>query len=279
MKKILAIATCALMTAAIFTSCGTTKAAGATEAKEETAPAVLNTSTKTGMDAVPADDLAKASGFKDGEKGTTFAKSVIGPWELNGGKNYIKDDDSNMYINVQYEGPKWNEDITAKKASLIDTGDGDKALALNLGLNKSGDTYGVLFNISKQGAAPLNISQATFTMRIYIPEELTLANAEEFVPSLKFAVRDPSWTQFFLQGEGIKTFSFSDIGAGWHTIKLDFAKKEFDLGSKKGTFKVSSAPLSKCNMIDLYIAGKKINSNLDVPIIIDYVSLSIPPEK
>ena len=280
MKKILAIATCAFVSAAFFTSCGTTKE---TAKASTTAPAAskgaLNTSTKKGMDAVPAEALAEAAGLKNGEKGTTFANSVLGPWSLNGNKSYVMDDASNMYINVQYEGSRWAEDITASKAALIDVGDGDKALALNLGLSNSSDKYGILFNISKQGAEPKDISQAVVTMRVYIPEELTLPNAEEFVPTLKFAIRDPNWTQYFFSGEGIKEFTFSDIGAGWHTIKIDFGKFEYDLGSKKGTFKVPSAPVKKCNMIDLYIQGKKINSNLDVPIIIDYVNVSIPPEK
>ena len=143
-----------------------------------------------------------------------------------------------------------------------------------MGLNKSGQKYGVLLNISKQGAAQKNISEAVLKMKVYIPEELTMPNAEGFVPALRFAVRDRNWTQYFLTGDIGKSFTFNDIGAGWHTITIDFASKTFDLGSRSGTFNVSATPLKACNMIDLYISGQKINSNLDVPILIDWIDLT-----
>lgn len=283
MKKILGIAACALLGASLFVSCGSTaKVDSPAQAVEPSGPkGPLNTSTKTGMDAIPAEALEQAAGFNNAEDiaGTSFAKSTLGPWKLNNNKSYVIDDETSMYINVQYEGEKWDKDITKDKAALIDVGKGDKALALNLGLNKSNDKYGVLFNISKQGAAPMDISNYVFTIRMYIPEELTLPNKEEFYPSIKLAIRDTNWTQYFLSGEGIKEFSFYDLGSGWQTLQLDFSKLTYRLGSKTGVFKASSATMKRCNMIDMYIQGKSIASNLDVPIIIDYVSLTPAPEK
>lgn len=277
MKKILGF-TAAAITLACFVGCASTpKAAAPVAAAGPIQPSgALNSSTKTGMDAIPAADL-EAAGDVD-KASVTFAKADLSGWNLNGNKNYIKDVEGNCYINVQYEGEKWEKDITKDKAQLITVGS-DKVAAFNLGLNKSSDQYGILFNISQQGKKPLNISNSTFKVRIYIPEELTQPNAEGFVPTLRFAARDPSWTQWFLGGEIGKSFTFCDIGAGWHTIVLDFGNKSFDLGSRKGTFTVSSAALKNCNMIDLYITGKTIASNIDVPILIDWVDLSENPEK
>lgn len=269
MKKILGLtaAACAL---AFMVGCASTPAAEK-PAKEEAPVGPMNESTKTGMDAIPAEELAKAAGVDDAT--ITFANATQGPWKLNGGKNYVQDDAGDCYINIQYEGEKWAQDITGSKASLIDVGDGDKALKVELGLNKTNDQYGFLMNISKQGATPKDISGSVLKMRIYVPEELVLPNKDGFVPTLRFAVRDPNWAQYFLSGEGIKKFTFADIGAGWHTITLDFANKTYDLGSKTGTFSAVSSALKKCNMIDLYIEGKKISSNLDVPFIIDWIDL------
>lgn len=277
MKKILGISAAA-MTLACLVSCASTPKAAAPSASagpiQPTGP--LNTSTKTGMDAIPAAELEKAGDVDTAS--VTFASADLSGWNLNKNKNYIKDEAGNCFINVQYEGEKWDKDITKDKAELITVGS-DKVAAFNLGLNKSSDQYGILFNISKQGQKPVDMTTSTMKIRIYIPEELTQPNAEGFVPTLKFAARDPSWTQWFFGGECGKSFTFCDIGAGWHTITIDFQNKVIDLGSRKGTFTVSSAALKSCNMIDLYIQGKAIASNLDVPILIDWVDISKNPEK
>src|SRR5574344_1317909 len=264
MKYLVKTAAVLLLTAG-FVSCASTKAASAS--KKNNAPAVMNTSTKTGMDAIPADALAAAKGIDSEEQNATntFANAVIAPWALNGNKNYIQDKD--LFINTQYEGDDWAKDITKDKLTLVDVGDGDKALCAQYNLSGDSHLFSFLMNISEQGAKPQDISHTVVTMRVYIPEELVLDNADGFNSSLKFAIRDSAWGQHALGGDLAK-FTFKDIGSGWQTITLNFERGTFDLGNKKGTFTADKSTMAKCNMIDLYIQGKKVSSNLNVPILI-----------
>src|SRR5574344_986976 len=177
-----------------------------------------------------ADALAEAKGIDADENGAymDFSTAEIKGWNLDGGKKYVAQGDN--WAKFQDQGG--NE--CTKVATVVDTGDGDKAVSIDLGLDKRGANTSFLFNYSNQGAKAKNLTGAVVKMRVYIPAAM-VADGKKNYPSITFVARDSNWGVPSLGGD-IGNYTVKDIGAGWHTLTIDFTNNTFDFGAVKGSY-------------------------------------------
>src|SRR5574344_2682189 len=103
-----------------------------------------------------ADALAEAKGIDADETGAymDFSTADIGPWKLDGGKKYVFQGDNW----AKFQDQSGNE--CTKVATLVDTGDGDKAVSIDLGIDKRSADTTFLFNYSNEGKAAKDLSAA-----------------------------------------------------------------------------------------------------------------------
>ena len=274
MKKIFNFAGIAAAASLCFAavSCATTSGAAATSeaAVDRYADVPETTSTATGLAAIPADDLALAAGIQDEEQGAIadFANAQIAPWSADGGKKYVQN--TTVYIKAQNNGD--GSEITQSVFELVDVGEDDKVLAVNANLGGTARKTSIFWNISNQGNKAYDFSNKILKLRVYVPEELAYKNADGFNGEVRVQLRDQTWNQYTLAGD-LNVFNFKDIGKGWTTLTFNFKDNTFDIGRKQGTFKVSSSPVKGAFSFELELTGKKVNSNLDVPFLIDWISL------
>lgn len=273
MKKIFTMAGIAVAASLGFmmASCATTSSAASTEAAvDRYADVPETTSTATGLAAIPADDLALASGIQDDEQGAIadFAAAQIAPWSSDGGKKYVQN--TTVYIKAQNNGD--GSEITERVLELVDVGGDDKVLAVNANLGGTARKTSIFWNISNQGNKAYDFSNKILKLRVYIPEELAYKNADDFNGEVRVQLRDQNWNQYTLTGD-LGPFNFKDVGKGWTTLTFNFKDSTFDIGRKQGTFKVSPAPVKGAFAFELELTGKKVSSNLDVPFLIDWITL------
>src|SRR5574344_1210574 len=213
-----------------------------------------------------ADALAEAKGIDADETGAymDFSTADIGPWKLDGGKKYVFQGDNW----AKFQDQSGNE--CTKVATLVDTGDGDKAVSIDLGIDKRSADTTFLFNYSNQGSAPKNLSACVMKVRIYIPAGM-VADGKKDYPKIKFIVRDGSWGIPPLGGD-IDKYTVKDIGAGWHTLVIDFANNTFDFGAVKGTIKPNTSALKRSFCFDMEFSSKKLDADQAAEtILIDWI--------
>jgi hypothetical protein len=214
--------------------------------------------------AVPDDILAGAKGI-DSEEATaayTFNDAKIEKWSADGGKNYIHT--GSLWSKLQYEdGGDWQADLS-KFVTFVDAGDGDTMIAFSMPMTVH---YGWIQNYSEQAKTPKSVKNLVWKMKIYIPVEYSSKGKDS--PALRFMVRDDQWNLKYLKFDDADSVLMSDIGPGWHVFTMDFAKKTYDFGTKKGTMKLPS--VRKTNAVELQFNGKGIQ---DVhPIYVDWLSI------
>lgn len=257
MKKLLGLVAI-LLALCLVISCASTNAA-ASGAKEEVAkfeetPYVMK------------DDVIEGSkGIDDAEAAAMYnlADAKVDKWSADGGKNYMNCGD--LWSKIQYEdGGDWQADLMGKYFESIDVGDGDKIVAFNMPMKAH---YGWIQNFSNQGANPKAISKAVWKMKMYIPEKYCDPLLTT-VPQLRFQVRDTSWGIKYLKGD-LDKIPVSTIGAGWHTLIIDFANGTYDFGTVKGTFEAPS--IRQAFAFELQFDGSKISE--PYPFYFDWISI------
>jgi hypothetical protein len=223
--------------------------------------------------AVPSAVKKGASGIdaEEAKASMSFAKAVISPWSLDGGKNYLLDND--FYSKLQKEGSDWALDITPAKVKLVDVGGGDNAVAL--GLNMSIDKqceYAYLFNVSNQAKARKDISGTVLKIKFYVPE-VYAKQGEKNYPVLRVVVRDKNWVAHFLEGD-IQDLNTYEIGSGWHTFVIDFKDQTFQIGNAKGDFELNDydSIVKSVNSIDLNFWAQDLIQPMNEPFYMDWVS-------
>lgn len=213
-----------------------------------------------------ADALAEAKGIDADETGAymDFSTAEIKGWNLDGGKKYVTQGDNW----AKFQDQSGTE--CTKVATVVDTGDGDKAVSIDLNLDKRSANTTFLFNYSNQGSKARNLSGAVVKVRIYIPASM-VADGKKDYPSIKFVVRDGNWGIPALGGD-IDKYTVKDIGAGWHTLVIDFTNNTFDFGAVKGAIKPNSAAIKRSNSFDITFISKKLDADQAVDtLLIDYV--------
>src|SRR5574344_361591 len=213
-----------------------------------------------------ADALAEAKGIVADETGAymDFSTAQIDKWKLDGGKKYVFQNDN--YAKFQDQ----SGTECTKVATLVDTGDGDKAVSIDLNLDKRSANTTFLFNYSNQGADKKDISAAVAKIRIYIPASMVADGMKDY-PAIKFVARDGNWGMSSL-GKEIDAVTVKDIGSGWHTLVIDFANNTFDFGAVKGAIKPNKAAVKNSASFDMTFVSKKLDaSQAAETFLVDYV--------
>ncbi|MBQ5491594.1 MAG: hypothetical protein IIT68_06020 [Treponema sp.] len=244
----------ALLLTASFSACSSTEKLG------------FNDSTATGLDALPQTALTEGYILEGEERnaaanfasGATLTRKQKDAWHVQDGS-----------ITVETDGI----------AQLLEDEDSDGMLAVHLGLNDSDKTHSITFDISDAGKHPKNISQTIVKLHVYIPKELAYNNADRFNGIINFQISDVNGKTVTLGGL-LQNVSFQDIGTGWKTITLNLAYHTFYLGRSTGTFELSDITvLNRAKSFTVTVQGKKVDSNLDVPVLIDWIDFSALPER
>ncbi len=212
---------------------------------------------------VNADAAAQAAGIDAAEKGAymDFSSAEIGGWAKDGNKQYVYQNDH--YAKLQTNS---GEECT-KYASLVDTGDGDKALSLDL----PNSAITLLVNYSNQASAMKNLEKAVIKVRVYIPEDMVKDGLDKYA-TIKFILRDFNWGVPALKGT-IANLTVKDIGGGWQTLTLDCAKLAYEFGNAKGNFTFGNkGVLKKSSSFDIVFNIPKAGASAET-ILIDYISI------
>lgn len=257
MKKILSIALI-LLALFIVVSCASTgnanSAAKEEVAKFEETPYVMK------------DDVVEGSKGIDEAEATAMynlADAKVDKWSADGNKNYMNCGD--LWSKLQYEdGGDWQADLMGKYFEAIDVGEGDKIIAFTMPMKAH---YGWIQNFSNQGANPKSIAKAVWKMKIYIPEKFCDPLLTT-VPQLRFQVRDPSWEIKYLKGD-LDKLPVNKLGAGWHTLIINFADKTYDFGELKGSFEAPA--VRKANAFEVQFDGSKLSEVY--PFYFDWLSI------
>lgn len=213
-----------------------------------------------------ADALAGAKGIDADETGAylDFSTAEIKGWSKDGGKKYVTQDDKW----AKFQDASGNE--CTKVATVVDTGDGDKAVSIDLNLEKRSANATFLFNYSNQGADKKDLSATVAKIRIYIPASMVADGMKDY-PTIKFVARDGNWGMSSL-GKEIDAVTVKDIGAGWHTLVIDFANNTFDFGAVKGAIKPNKAAVKNSASFDMTFVSKKLDaSQAAETFLVDYV--------
>jgi hypothetical protein len=214
--------------------------------------------------AVPSDVITGAKGIDDQEKKAAynFTDAKIEKWSADGGKNYIHT--GGLWSKLQYEdGGDWQADLS-NYVSFVDTGDGDKMIAFSMPMTVH---YGWIQNFSEQAKHPKAVKNLVWSMKIYIPAEY--CTDDKTAPAVRFLVRDDQWNLKYLKFDDADSVQFSEIGPGWHVFVMDFSKKTYDFGKKKGTMKLPS--VRKANAVEIQFNGKGMKDAH--PIYVDWLSI------
>lgn len=226
----------------------------------------FNDSTKTGLDAIPTTALTEGYLLSGEERNaaanfansTTVNRSQKDLWTVQDGS-----------ITIQ----------TNCITQLLEDEDSDGMLALHMGLNDSDIVKNITFDISDNGAQPKNISQTIIKLHVYIPKELAYNNADNFNGKINFQISDVNGKTVTLGGL-LRDVSFQDLGTGWKTLTLNLAYHTFFLGRSTGTFELEDITvLNRAKSFTISVQGKKVDSNLDAPILIDWIDFSALPER
>ena len=211
---------------------------------------------------IPAAAYEEAAGLG----GTNvFTESEIVMWNaqspLSGRKIYIKN-------------PRKFGD---QSVSLVHVGNGKKILRTEFNLGTEDTHYGLLFNTAGSRAY-CDLRRCVLTVRLYVSDYLTLMNPP-FTPRLSFIAYYGSstpgeWRLEDFDGE-LSAFSFADIGSGWQEISLNFAAGTYTMGKKSGTFSVPAEALERNTMVGIDILGKKLNSAINIPLLIERVEITL----
>ncbi len=255
--------TTAVLAAAALCSCSTTEKLG------------YNNSTATGIDAIPKEALAEAYKLDLEESLVTanFANAHNAPWSVAKGEYYVQNGDISVRL------LKGSANVTQKSAVLLEDSEDDKIIAANLKLDEDDSVNTISFDISDNGINPQNISQSIIRVRMYIPMELAYNNDDSFNGIINFQVTDVNGNVARLEGI-LKDVSFQDFGTGWKTVTINLGHQTFYLGRKTGTFDVSNAsPFNRAKSFDITVQGKSVGSNLDVPVLIDWIDFASLPER
>ena len=213
-----------------------------------------------------ADALAEAKGIDADETGAymDFSTAQIDKWKLDGGKKYVFQNDN--YAKFQDQ----SGTECTKVATLVDTGDGDKAVSIDLNLDKRSTNTSFFFNYSNQAKACKNLTECVMSVRIYIPASM-VADGKKDYPSIKFIVRDGNWSIPSL-GKDIDAVTVKDIGAGWHTLVIDFKNNTFDFGTVKGVITPNATAIKRSASFDIDFVSKKLDADQAVDtFLIDWI--------
>lgn len=212
---------------------------------------------------VNADAAAQAAGKDAVEENAymDFSSAEIGGWAKDGNKKYV-------YQNDHYAKLQSNSGSECTKyASLVDTGDGDKALSLDL--PNSATT--LLVNYSDQASSMKNLENAVIKVRVYIPEDMVKDGLDKYA-TIKFILRDFNWGIPALKGS-IDGLTVKDIGAGWQTLTLDCANLTYEFGNAKDKFTFGNkGVLKKSSSFDIVFNIPKAGDSKET-ILIDYISI------
>ncbi len=239
MKKIYSIALTAACVLAL---------AGCSSTKEIVKVIPTNTSTKTGMDAIPQEELAKANNLNNFENGA-FASFKDAELTEKG----LED----KYISISTD--------EKDALNLLTTGE-DKALAVNFNLGKENKTHKLNFTFKE----PISMTNSFISLCAYIPGELAYLNENNFNSSIKVSLNGQSLE--------IADIDFVKIGAGWKYFTLNFDRGTYTFGDISGQLK-RPADLDKVSSIEVEVEGKEVNANLNAPVIMDFITIVAVPEK
>lgn len=153
--------------------------------------------------------------------------------------------------------------------SFVNAGNKKRMLTANLDLS-DGKEYGILLGTARDKEQVYNLSGSVLRIHIYIPAELA---AHDELARLNFVsyFKNESLYKVNLKG-AIENFTFDDIGAGWHTIELNFRDKRAKLGSKDVAFKLNKNAMEKNKFIGINIKSGT-QSKASAQILIDWVDI------
>jgi len=153
--------------------------------------------------------------------------------------------------------------------SFVNSGNRNRMLTANLDLS-DGKEYGILLGTARDKDQVYNLSGSVLRIHIYIPAELA---AHDELAKLNFVsyFKNESLYKVNLKG-AIENFTFDDIGAGWHTIELNFRDKRANLGSKNVFFKLNKNAMEKNKFIGINIKSGT-QSKASAQILIDWVDI------
>jgi len=153
--------------------------------------------------------------------------------------------------------------------SFVNSGNKNRMLTANLDLS-SGKEYGLLLGTARDKDKVYNLSGSVLRIHIYIPAELAAHNE---LATLNFVSYYKSKNLYKVNLKGpIENFTFDDIGAGWHTIELNFRDKTANLGSKTLSFKLNKNAMEKNKYIGINIKSGT-TSKASAQILIDWVDI------
>lgn len=242
----------------IITACRSIKSDDAGNAKKKyKVPASEKYSAPDRLNITVPPSVIEKSGSKKGKNllANNFSKMKTKLWE---GMQELNDE--TVYL-------KTNDDPDV--VSFVNAGNKNRMLTANLDLS-DGKEYGLLLGTARDKDQVYNLSGSVLRIHIYIPAELA---AHKELANLNFVSYFMTEGLYKIKLRGpIENFSFDDIGAGWHTIELNFRDKIASLGAKTVTFKLNKNAMEKNKFIGLNIkSGTQTKANAQI--LIDWVDI------